>query len=143
MRGPPAAVSPALGRGLCALKPQRLQPAHWLSFYLAIWAKNILTKKGAFNRDSILNLSLKISKIQRAEVAQSVEQGTENPRVGSSILSLGTNNIKGLAQQRLSPFYFGCGWVADCCGFCQFYRGLQLHLKPDLESSGNSCRPLF
>ena len=26
-----------------------------------------------------------------AEVAQSVEQGTENPRVGSSILSLGTN----------------------------------------------------
>jgi hypothetical protein len=32
----------------------------------------------------------------RAEVAQSVEQGTENPRVGSSILSLGTSNIKGL-----------------------------------------------
>ena len=27
---------------------------------------------------------------QSAEVAQSVEQGTENPRVGSSILSLGT-----------------------------------------------------
>ncbi len=27
-----------------------------------------------------------------AEVAQSVEQGTENPRVGSSILSLGTRN---------------------------------------------------
>jgi hypothetical protein len=26
-----------------------------------------------------------------AQVAQSVEQGTENPRVGSSILSLGTN----------------------------------------------------
>ena len=26
----------------------------------------------------------------QAEVAQSVEQGTENPRVGSSILSLGT-----------------------------------------------------
>ena len=25
-----------------------------------------------------------------AQVAQSVEQGTENPRVGSSILSLGT-----------------------------------------------------
>ena len=31
-----------------------------------------------------------------AEVAQSVEQGTENPRVGSSILSLGTITIKGL-----------------------------------------------
>ena len=28
--------------------------------------------------------------VQKAEVAQSVEQGTENPRVGSSILSLGT-----------------------------------------------------
>ncbi len=26
----------------------------------------------------------------RAEVAQAVEQGTENPRVGSSTLSLGT-----------------------------------------------------
>ena len=61
---------------------------------MEIWAKNILTKKGAFNSDSILNLSLKISKIQRAEVAQSVEQGTENPRVGSSILSLGTIDKK-------------------------------------------------
>ena len=30
------------------------------------------------------------SNFQNAEVAQSVEQGTENPRVGSSILSLGT-----------------------------------------------------
>ena len=28
-----------------------------------------------------------------AEVAQLVEQGTENPRVGSSILSLGTTNL--------------------------------------------------
>ena len=37
--------------------------------------------------------------VQKAEVAQSVEQGTENPRVGSSILSLGTNKIKGLAKQ--------------------------------------------
>ena len=35
--------------------------------------------------------------MRHAEVAQSVEQGTENPRVGSSILSLGTNKIKGLA----------------------------------------------
>ena len=33
-----------------------------------------------------------------AEVAQSVEQGTENPRVGSSILSLGTSKNKGLAD---------------------------------------------
>ena len=28
-----------------------------------------------------------------AQVAQSVEQRTENPRVGSSILSLGTNSL--------------------------------------------------
>ncbi len=33
-----------------------------------------------------------------AEVAQSVEQRTENPRVGGSIPSLGTTNIKGLAH---------------------------------------------
>ena len=31
-----------------------------------------------------------------AEIAQSVEQWTENPRVRSSILRLGTNGIKGL-----------------------------------------------
>ena len=73
---------------------------------MEIWAKKILTKKGAFNRESILNLSLKISKIQRAEVAQSVEQGTENPRVGSSILSLGTFNIKGLRIMRQLLFCY-------------------------------------
>ena len=33
-----------------------------------------------------------------AQVAQSVEQGTENPRVGSSILSLGTNQNNWLAK---------------------------------------------
>ena len=33
-----------------------------------------------------------------AQVAQSVEQGTENPRVGSSILSLGTIFINNLHQ---------------------------------------------
>ncbi len=32
----------------------------------------------------------KLKILDFAEVAQSVEQGTENPRVGSSILSLGT-----------------------------------------------------
>ena len=75
---------------------------------MEIRAKKIFTKHGAFNRESILKLSLKISKIQRAEVAQSVEQGTENPRVGSSILSLGTNKIKDLAKMP-NPFLFvGC-----------------------------------
>ncbi len=34
----------------------------------------------------------------RGEVAQSVEQWTENPRVLSSILSLATREIKGLAR---------------------------------------------
>jgi hypothetical protein len=33
-----------------------------------------------------------------AEIAQSVEQWTENPRVDGSIPSLGTNKNKGLAQ---------------------------------------------
>ena len=47
--------------------------------------------------------------VSRAEVAQSVEQGTENPRVGSSILSLGISKlsfqeIKGLAF-RSQPFF--------------------------------------
>jgi hypothetical protein len=44
------------------------------------------------------NFSLNIHSFD-AEVAQSVEQGTENPRVGSSILSLGTSKIKGLRQK--------------------------------------------
>jgi hypothetical protein len=74
---------------------------------LEIWAKNILTKKGVFNRNFWLNLSIKISEIQRAEVAQSVEQGTENPRVGSSILSLGT--IEKLQMYFSGAFYFRVG----------------------------------
>ena len=40
-----------------------------------------------------------------AEVAQSVEQGTENPRVGSSILSLGTHKIRLLEKIKI-PFKF-------------------------------------
>ncbi len=39
-----------------------------------------------------------------AEIAQSVEQRTENPRVPSSILGLGTNNIRGL-QDSLQPLF--------------------------------------
>ena len=49
------------------------------------------------------------SKFQKAEVAQSVEQGTENPRVGSSILSLGTMNLhiikEGLVVTATNPFF--------------------------------------
>ena len=40
-----------------------------------------------------------------AQIAQSVEQRTENPRVGSSILSLGTRKFKGLAETA-DPFFF-------------------------------------
>ncbi len=39
-----------------------------------------------------------------AQIAQSVEQRTENPRVGSSILSLGTNKINGLRQYGVTRF---------------------------------------
>ncbi len=42
-----------------------------------------------------------------AQVAQLVEQGTENPRVGSSILSLGT-----IFSLVTSDFL---DWVAPCC----------------------------
>ena len=40
-----------------------------------------------------------------AEIAQSVEQGTENPRVRSSILRLGTSEIKDLRHIGASPFF--------------------------------------
>ena len=64
----------------------------------------MLTKNEGFYREGTLKIwTLFTSKFQNAEVAQSVEQGTENPRVGSSILSLGTrkrSKNKGLAQQR-------------------------------------------
>ena len=38
------------------------------------------------------------------QVAQSVEQRIENPRVGGSIPSLATNNFKDLAHKCLGPF---------------------------------------
>ena len=68
-----------------------------------------------------------------AEVAQSVEQGTENPRVGGSIPSLGTNKIKGLAVMPLTPSFFGCG-------FGGLYRSLPVPKSPpyaDSESNVN------
>ena len=48
-----------------------------------------MTNPGVFNRNGTFHA-------KRAEVAQSVEQGTENPRVGSSILSLGTIKARNL-----------------------------------------------
>ena len=61
--------------------------------------KKILTKIRASNRTS--------SVLIQAEVAQSVEQWTENPRVGSSILSLGTPKtpyVQGVSHFWLAPF---------------------------------------
>ena len=58
----------------------------------------MLTKIKGFNRKWVSNPDTFTYKFQKAEVAQSVEQGTENPRVGSSILSLGTSKIKGLQR---------------------------------------------
>ena len=59
-----------------------------------------MTKTRASNRTS--------SVLIQAEVAQSVEQWTENPRVGSSILSLGTPLANflgiGLVAVRLTLF---------------------------------------
>ena len=41
----------------------------------------------------------------RAEIAQSVEQGTENPRVGGSIPPLGIRTVKGLQLLKLQAFF--------------------------------------
>ena len=46
-----------------------------------------------------------------AEIAQSVEQGTENPRVSSSILDLGTRGIKTkrrLAATEVNLLFYRC-----------------------------------
>ena len=43
-----------------------------------------------------VSVPLVINGLRFAQIAQSVEQRTENPRVGSSILSLGTSKFKGL-----------------------------------------------
>ena len=52
-----------------------------------------------------------------AQVAQSVEQGTENPRVGSSILSLGTTTATRLSeifQRAFCIWSFYTGTVHGC-----------------------------
>ena len=47
----------------------------------------------------------KPSSLEYGQVAQSVEQGTENPRVGSSILSLATTLLIYQSVIRLYPMY--------------------------------------
>ena len=46
------------------------------------------------SKEKLAGMTIKhITVHPNAQVAQSVEQRTENPRVGSSILSLGTNSL--------------------------------------------------
>ena len=49
-----------------------------------------------------------------AQVAQSVEQRTENPRVGSSILPLGTTNFQGLLSLCLTGLFY-CPNICHPC----------------------------
>ena len=49
------------------------------------------------------------------QVAQLVEQGTENPRVGGSIPSLATKKNKGL--QRCKPFFLLCKHSGGLAGY--------------------------
>ena len=48
-----------------------------------------------------------------AQIAQSVEQRTENPRVGSSILSLGTIRNQGVTSFGATPFSLSCVMGSD------------------------------
>ena len=50
----------------------------------------VLRRKVIFQKKRLPSRAISPKRILPAEVAQLVEQGTENPRVGSSILSLGT-----------------------------------------------------
>ncbi len=50
---------------------------------------------------------LRHSKLISAKVAQSVEQGTENPRVGGSIPSLGTIFFERLRMGSLFSVFYG------------------------------------
>ena len=48
-----------------------------------------------------------------AQIAQSVEQGIENPRVGGSIPSLGTTNTEKPLNREIQGFFIGydfMGW---------------------------------
>ena len=80
------------------------------------------------------------SALQNAQVAQSVEQGTENPRVGSSILSLGTINFKGLANLA-GPFLFP---ASEFCYFllAKYAQWLVLCLDRRVNLKLASCQGL-
>lgn len=61
-----------------------------------------------------------------AQIAQSVEQGIENPRVGGSIPSLGTINTEKPLHRKIQGFFIGRDlWV----GCPAKHRGLPSDLK--------------
>ncbi len=82
----------------------------------------------------------------RAEIAQSVEQRPEKPRVHSSILCLGTISKKGMSHTGASPFFV--------CGSLRAYPGAELCSAETpggaprfsfikiLSSSNSTLRPL-
>ena len=64
---------------------------------MLMW-KNPTKKSRSLNLEPGFGLDLPTARcyaitLSRAEIAQSVEQGTENPRVPSSILGLGTRKV--------------------------------------------------
>gem|GEM_PF-6078708 len=58
-----------------------------------------------------------IGGLVNAEIAQSVEQRTENPRVPGSIPGLGTNKIKPLAHFELRAFFVPCETLCEILGW--------------------------
>ncbi len=60
-------------------------------------AGDFFYKRRLTNRRGVFRAPPRFSRPGDAQVAQLVEQRTENPRVGGSIPPLGTNYIKGLA----------------------------------------------
>ena len=54
-----------------------------------------------------------------AQIAQSVEQGIENPRVGGSIPSLGTTTAKPLMSYGFGGFLFSGGANLFCLSLCR------------------------
>ena len=83
-----------------------------------------------------------LNKHQNAEVAQSVEQGTENPRVSGSIPFLGICSISGaqrpLHQQSCRSLPLSLTEVRSPCRFAPWYN-----LGLSAPSSSKSCRSLL
>ena len=66
-------------------------------------------------------------KHQKAQVAQSVEQRTENPRVDGSIPPLGTMNSKG--SDLIGAFFMPDGFVFRCYSCLYSSDGSRLNIE--------------